>query len=411
MMPTSSVLSAGNDRAQMNIFLTMGSLSFLLLVISGVSSEPTFVEMIPNVTVPISRDAVLQCTVQDIENYKVAWIKMDTQTLLTIHKHVITRDKRIRVTNNNLQWNLHISKVEEKDKGYYMCQINTEPMVSQLGYLDVMVPPTIIESSTSSDTVIEERSKVSLRCEASGYPEPIITWRREDGKDINLGSYGGRKYSALRVEGEYMNISQVSREDMGAYLCIAANGVLPSVSKRIILQVNFRPKIRVPNQLVGAASGSDVTLECRLEASPSPLTSWIRSDGIMLLNNRKYDITEEKNGYKINMKIKIYKLTESDFGSYKCVAKNTLGEKEGFIRLYEIPPPTANPKVTQHYEVYLPRLRDKTLRPSSSESGAEDETMPSRPLQGTPNSGGFRTTSVSLSISCILILVELKIRL
>ncbi|GFR13425.1 lachesin-like protein, partial [Trichonephila clavata] len=120
---------------------------------------------------------------------------MDTQTLLTIHKHVITRDKRIRVTNNNLQWNLHISKVEEKDKGYYMCQINTEPMVSQLGYLDVMVPPAIIESSTSSDTVVEERSKVSLRCEASGYPEPIITWRREDGKDINLGSYGGRKYS------------------------------------------------------------------------------------------------------------------------------------------------------------------------------------------------------------------------
>ncbi|PRD30586.1 UNVERIFIED_CONTAM: hypothetical protein NCL1_26001 [Trichonephila clavipes] len=63
---------------------------------------------------------------------------MDTQTLLTIYKNVITRDKRIRVTNNNLQWNLHISKVEEKDKGYYMCQINTEPMVSQLGYLDVM---------------------------------------------------------------------------------------------------------------------------------------------------------------------------------------------------------------------------------------------------------------------------------
>ena len=42
---------------------------------------------------------------------------------------------------------------------------------------------------------MEERSKVSLRCEASGYPPPTITWRREDGKDINLGSYGGRKYS------------------------------------------------------------------------------------------------------------------------------------------------------------------------------------------------------------------------
>lgn len=63
---------------------------------------------------------------------------MDTQTLLTIHKRVITHDKRIRVTNNNFHWNLHIKEVDENDKGFYMCQINTEPMVSQMGYLDVM---------------------------------------------------------------------------------------------------------------------------------------------------------------------------------------------------------------------------------------------------------------------------------
>ncbi|GIY99233.1 lachesin [Caerostris extrusa] len=74
-------------------------------------------------------------------------------------------------------------------------------------------PPTIIDTSTSSDTVIEERSKISLRCEASGYPEPNVSWRREDNKEINLGTFGGRKYTALKVEGEYLNISQVSREN------------------------------------------------------------------------------------------------------------------------------------------------------------------------------------------------------
>ena len=63
---------------------------------------------------------------------------MDTQTLLTIHKRVITHDKRVRVTNNNFYWNLHIKEVDENDKGFYMCQVNTEPMVSQIGYLDVM---------------------------------------------------------------------------------------------------------------------------------------------------------------------------------------------------------------------------------------------------------------------------------
>ncbi|GIY04378.1 ig domain-containing protein [Caerostris darwini] len=104
---------------------------------TGSCADPVFVETIPNVTISIGRDAVLQCSVEDLEYYEVSWIKMDTQTVLTSLKHVVTGDKRIRVTNNNLQWKLHISKVEEKDRGFYMYQINTEPMISQLGYLDV----------------------------------------------------------------------------------------------------------------------------------------------------------------------------------------------------------------------------------------------------------------------------------
>ncbi|XP_054714660.1 lachesin-like [Uloborus diversus] len=319
---------------EMDLYLVIPAI-LVVFSLSVASLEPEFTETIPNVTVPIGRDALLRCTVENLGSYKVAWIKMDTQTLLSIHKNVITRDQRIRVTHNNMQWNLHIKEVDKKDRGYYMCQINTQPMVSERGYLDVMVPPTIIESRTSSDTVVEEQKRVSLRCEAYGYPQPKVTWRREDGNKIHLGSYGGRKFTALRVEGEYLNISQVSREDMGAYLCIAANGVPPSVSKRIMLQVNFRPKIRVPRQLIGAATGVDVVLECKLEASPTPLTSWIRHDGLMLLNNKKYHLEEDRDGYKIHMRIRIGNLRENDFGSYKCVAKNTLGEKEGFIRLYE----------------------------------------------------------------------------
>ncbi|GFU02579.1 ig domain-containing protein [Nephila pilipes] len=96
---------------------------------------------------------------------------MDTQTLLTIHKHVITRDKRIRVTNNNLQWNLHISKVEEKDKGYYMCQINTEPMVSQLGYLDVMA---LSEEFKTSFTDFRKTKNLLLIVEIHWHLKPTI---------------------------------------------------------------------------------------------------------------------------------------------------------------------------------------------------------------------------------------------
>lgn len=66
-------------------------------------------------------------------------MRVDTQTILTIYKHVITRNPRIGVTHSEHRtWNLHIRDVKESDRGWYMCQINTDPMKSQIGYLDVV---------------------------------------------------------------------------------------------------------------------------------------------------------------------------------------------------------------------------------------------------------------------------------
>ncbi len=40
------------------------------------------------------------------------------------------------------------------------------------------------------------------------------------------------------VEGEVLRLYKVSRLDMGAYMCIAQNGVPPAVSKRIQLGID-----------------------------------------------------------------------------------------------------------------------------------------------------------------------------
>lgn len=64
---------------------------------------------------------------------------MDTQTILTIATHVITKNHRIHVTHSDHRtWYLHLRDVRESDRGWYMCQINTDPMKSQAGYLDVV---------------------------------------------------------------------------------------------------------------------------------------------------------------------------------------------------------------------------------------------------------------------------------
>lgn len=144
---------------------------------------------------------------------QVAWVRVDTQTILSIHHNVITQNPRISLSyNDHRSWFLHIKNVQEADRGWYMCQVNTDPMRSRQGYLQVVgkqintsfcccskslgmiffqVPPSIIDRETSSDMVVLESTNVSLTCKATGYPEPYVMWRREDGEDIRYNGENG----------------------------------------------------------------------------------------------------------------------------------------------------------------------------------------------------------------------------
>ena len=59
----------------------------------------------------------------------------------------------------------------------------------QVGVLNVVEAPDILYNETSNDTIVAEGASVTLRCEARGYPEPIVTWRREDGAPIVLRNH------------------------------------------------------------------------------------------------------------------------------------------------------------------------------------------------------------------------------
>ena len=49
-----------------------------------------------------------------------------------------------------------------------------------------------MDGRSSNDLVVREKEKVNLTCEARGYPEPQILWRREDGKAIMASGQKGR---------------------------------------------------------------------------------------------------------------------------------------------------------------------------------------------------------------------------
>lgn len=94
--------------------------------------------------------------------------------------------------------------------------------------------------------------------------------------------------------------------------------------------------IWIPNQLVGASLGADVAVDCNLESHPRSVTYWTRGTDRVIHQNAKYSaVTMQQAMYKVRMQLVIHWVRAEDYGEYHCMAKNTLGETQGTIKLYE----------------------------------------------------------------------------
>ncbi|XP_075721214.1 lachesin-like [Rhipicephalus microplus] len=383
--------SGGNKSAVHHYGRTFGRENSYLASVYSTSKDhdalPEFAEPVPNVTAIVGRSVKLPCVVNNLGHYRVAWLRVESKTILTIHKSVITQNYRVHLSPSDRTWLLIIDSVQESDRGGYMCQVNTVPMHSQVGYLDVLVPPDIVDSESSSDVLVREGSNVTLSCRAKGYPAPRITWRREDGTPIAVGNWqeqlGSTATDNVSYEGEEVSITKVSRLHMGPYLCIASNGVPSPVSRRILLQVHFPPMIWIPNQLIGAPLGGEVVMDCNTEAFPMSINYWTLESGDLIAESAKYSLNRTENVYKVHMRLRIRRIVPEDFGAYRCFAKNSLGSTEGSIRLYEIhiPPPS---KVKEPSTARIQSIEESKME-VPRDSITKQRSYPARPsLTGPP---------------------------
>lgn len=343
---------------------------------------PEFLALLENHTVTQGRDVSFTCVVNHLQSYKVAWIKSDSRAILAIHTHMVAHNPRLSVTHNGHNtWKLHVTNVQPNDSGTYMCQVNTDPMRSQTGYMKVVIPPDIMDLDDTADSLTtKENGDLRLRCRATGNPEPVVIWRREDGRNITLRNEHQGIKRTRTYEGEQLHLRSIQRQEMGSYLCIASNGVPPSVSKRYYVNVRFKPLIKVTNQLVAAPVDSDVLLQCYVESSPKALNTWYRNNGtdkvfstelflkpstlgVKLLKDEKHDISEVTiNDYAYQLNLTVRRLDRSDFGTYTCCAENAFGKAEASIRLQELqmPKPTiTSPRNTEVFEKHAWRKQTK----------------------------------------------------
>jgi neurotrimin len=83
--------------------------------------EPAFTSPIKNISVSVGREAVLSCFVENLQDFKVGWMRAADQTVLALQGRVVTHNSRYSVANEEMKvWRLKISNIRESDRGCYM---------------------------------------------------------------------------------------------------------------------------------------------------------------------------------------------------------------------------------------------------------------------------------------------------
>ena len=89
----------------------------------------------------------------------------------------------------------------------------------------IYLVPAEIQRLTKNITV-NESSAIDLTCEASGYPLPTITWKKD-----------GR---VLESSNNTLHISSSTRDHSGVYVCVADNDVKEAVAMETFVTVHCK---------------------------------------------------------------------------------------------------------------------------------------------------------------------------
>ena len=147
-----------------------------------------------NVTLPL-------CHVTGFPPAVIAWVKAYGNIE---QSRAILKDGQLSITNT-----------QKKDSGLYKCtasnKLGHDSAVTHLNVVELphftVHPPSQLE--------VEENKNITIRCQATGDPEPKITWVKESGELPVWRSEVG-------VDGT-LELWNLKKDDFGKYTCVASS--------------------------------------------------------------------------------------------------------------------------------------------------------------------------------------------
>ena len=161
----------------------------------------------------------------------------------------------------------------------------------------------------------EEKQNVTIACNATGQPQPSITWSK---------AFGSLPKEKAAVKNGALTIYHITKNDGGIYMCKAENILGRATSTVLVIVFSpLRFKVRPPHE-VTPFSGFNVRLPCLAVSDLKPTVTW-EKEGKMLLPIDTYVLT---NGTLLFRDIK-----QSHQGTYICRATNALTAIEAKVKI------------------------------------------------------------------------------
>lgn len=203
-----------------------------------------------NLSAVEGKTARLACTVRNLGDRRVSWIRRATHPIVLSSGSVtFTSDSRVSVKNppGTEDWLLSVDMARPSDRGHYECQVNTDPKIN-LGFrLNVLPAAAVIHGKSS--VFVKPGSTISLTCSIRLFSSPPtnIQWFR-DTRALNLDSSRG----GVSLENEktpqgtrsMLLVTKATGDDTGNYTCKPSSGHSASVIVHVVDGENPRASQR-----------------------------------------------------------------------------------------------------------------------------------------------------------------------
>ncbi|XP_012220072.1 neurotrimin-like [Linepithema humile] len=277
---------------------------------------------------------ILPCQVVHSEDYAIIWSR-DNEYLYVESQPQISDHKRVvRLPNNSLA--IYNATVNDSSNNY-KCSI-------RLGNSDtvdvihrVLVDPVdkkphgIIRVVPESRIKVKQGDSVRLGCETDIHPQLEIKWFIEN---MKVDDYDPN----VIVEDNYIVIKKANKSHSGLYQCLAEDGSKNPPMEAITVSVLYPPELEVKRNMIHSGTGIESEMTCIVSANPPAIMKWFKDDKEII--HKKGSIVIHHGSMKNNKTkhvLKILHTSVKDFGEYRCVAENFLGNETKYITLTGTP--------------------------------------------------------------------------